>query len=178
MAVSQPIIGKRAVLRCAEERDAEFTLGIRNDPKLTQFIPKVSGTLENQINWIRNQREKSGDYFFIIENRSGKPVGTISYYDVNEEEKVCELGRYISVGNSLENVEAAVLLLDHIFSAGINTIVLNNDEKNEKIIRFWEKFGAKFNEKVSMNGWTAAQYFLIDEEYNIERNKIVKLLKY
>lgn len=41
MAITKPILGKWITLRCAEESDAEFTLAIRNDLKLTKFIPKV-----------------------------------------------------------------------------------------------------------------------------------------
>lgn len=70
MAITKPILGKWITLRCAEESDAEFTLAIRNDLKLTKFIPKVNGDIESQKYWIRKQREKYGDYFFIIENKS------------------------------------------------------------------------------------------------------------
>ena len=64
MAITKPILGKWITLRCAEESDAEFTLAIRNDLKLTKFIPKVNGDIESQKYWIRKQREKYGDYFF------------------------------------------------------------------------------------------------------------------
>ena len=48
MAITKPILGKWITLRCAEESDAEFTLAIRNDLKLTKFIPKVNGDIESQ----------------------------------------------------------------------------------------------------------------------------------
>ena len=136
MAITKPIFGKWITLRCAEESDAEFTLAIRNDLKLTKFIPKVNGDIESQKYWIRKQREKYGDYFFIIENKSHNSVGTISCYDFDYENNICEGGRYISYGDSIENIEAMLLLYDFIFiEQKFSTIVMNVDENNRKVLR-------------------------------------------
>ena len=77
----------------------------------------------------------------------------------------------------MENVEAVLLLLDYLFEeTDINEVTLNNDAQNNRIIKFWEKFGATFNTRISMNGWIAAQYKLTKESYYVKREKILALL--
>ena len=178
MVLQAPLAGERVILRSAEERDAEFTRMIRRDPQLTKYIPVINGTLEDQIAWLRRQREKEDDYFFVVEERGGKSIGTISCYDIDEQAAICEIGRYISYGNALENVEAALLLLDFVFnSIHMKSVIMNCDERNQAIINFWIRMGAVFAEKISMGAWTAAQYRLTAEGYEKRRPGIMKLIK-
>ena len=178
MALREPMTGVRVTLRCAEEGDAEFTRMIRRDPQLTKYIPVIQGTLEDQICWLRKQREKKDDYFFVIEEHSGKSIGTVSCYDIDTESAVCEVGRYISYGNSMENVEAVLLLLDFVFGdLRMKSVILNNDERNHGIIGFWKKMGASFTESIPMGSWTAAQYRLTAEAYEMKRPGVMRLIK-
>ena len=175
MAVTPPLCGKHIRLVCASESDAEFTMKIREDPDLTRFIPALHNTLENQKKWIEAQRTKENDVFYVIKGSSMESKGPISCYGF--EDLHCVLGRYISYGNALENVEAAVLLLDYLFgSRDIEYVVLTPDEKNEAIISFWKKFGAVFSERIQRDGWTEAQYHLHKADYLERRKKIVRLI--
>ena len=177
MAKIDPIEGKWIILRCAEEKDAEFTLNIRNDEVLTKYIPKVDSTLENQRLWIKKTLDKENECFFVYENKKGELKGTISYYDVDYENNVCELGRYISYGNAIENVEAAILLLDYLFNnLHMEKIILTPDERNKNIISFWKKFGAEFDESINMGNWSIAQYVLTIYNYNQRYKKIKSLI--
>ncbi len=176
MAIMEPLIGKWVKLRCANESDAQFTLDIRNDKKLNSFIPAINGTVEKQTDWIENQKKVKFDLFCVIESVGGERKGTISCYDFNQEKKACELGRFISYGNALENVEAAILLLDHVFKSGVDTVVLNIDENNRKVVNFWHRFGAEFDEKIQMNNWISERYLLYYKIYSKYRSKIVALL--
>lgn len=177
MAIIEPIAGKRINLRCAEASDAEFTLSIRNDPELTRFIPRVNSDYETQKKWIVSQQDASDSCFLVYERKNHECIGTISYYDFDTLAKKCEIGRYISYGTAMENVEAVLLLLDYLFEeTDINEVTLNNDAQNNRIIKFWEKFGATFNTRISMNGWIAAQYKLTKESYYVKREKILALL--
>lgn len=179
MAVTSPLIGKHVSLICANEDDAEFTLALRNDPDLTRYIPKVTNTLEQQRSWIKNQRDKNDDMFFVMQNSKGKKVGTLSFYNIDKGNRRCELGRYVSYGNALENVEAIVLLLDYLFSKNqIESIILNIDKENKKVISLWEKFGATHHSFRDMGNWTATQYHLNSTEYYKNRTKITQLLRW
>lgn len=177
MAVTEPLTGKWATLRCADESDARFTLDIRNDLKLNRFIPTVSSTIDNQILWIQKQRTRDFDCFYVIESADGQRRGTISFYDFDEKNSACELGRYISYGNAMENVDAAVLILDYIFDKlKLKTVVLNIDENNSKVIKFWQRFGAELSEVVPMEGWVSDRYLLTAEKYGGHRSRIAALL--
>lgn len=107
--------GKYVNLRSVEERDAEFTLSLRQDPILTKYLPKLDITLEQQKNWIRKQRIKEGDYYFLVEKKDGERIGVLGVYDV--EENHAETGRIAIVGTAFESIEAQ--LLSFVFSFDI-----------------------------------------------------------
>ena len=84
MFVDKPLVGETVELRACDARDAEFTLSLRNDPRMAGFIPPLDISIDEQKKWIRMQREKAGDYFFIIwDKKLGKRIGTISVYDID-----------------------------------------------------------------------------------------------
>lgn len=177
MAITESIAGKFINLRCVEEKDAEFTLEIRKNSELTQFIPKIEGDIESQKKWINKQRVKTGDYFFIIENKQHESVGTISCYDFDYANSICEGGRYISGGNSVENIEAMVLLYDFIFiEKNISKVIINVDENNKKVLSMHKKFGAKYQKTVSVNNWVSRQHFLLKPDYFERKDKILSIL--
>ena len=96
--------GRYVDLRSVDENDAEFTLKIRQDPEFTKFLPKIENTLEQQKNWIRYQRNKEGDYFFVVQNKAGERIGTIGLFDVTDVQ--CEGGRVAVGGSALAILEA------------------------------------------------------------------------
>ena len=166
MAITEPLIGKYVNLRCVEVSDAKFTLEIRNDPALTKYIPKVNGTITTQEAWIAKQRLSNDDYFFIIENKYGEPIGTIGCYDINFKDSTCETGRYVSIGDAVSNIEALVLLHDFVFiNKTLKYTNINVDENNRKIIRLNQKIGAEFYEKVDMKGWLSLKGIITKNNY-------------
>lgn len=179
MSITEPLVGKFVNLRCVELSDAKFTLEIRNNPELTDFIPKVDGTIETQEQWIAKQRLKNDDYFFVIENKNGKAIGTIGCYDIDTENACCENGRYISVGDAVSNIEALVLLYDFVFDEKkLKYVNINVDERNGKIISLNKKIGAVFCEKVDMKGWISLKGRITKESYFNKRVDIVQMLNF
>lgn len=178
MAITNTIHGNFVDLRCADIDDAEFTLQIRNDPKLTQFIPKISNTVENQKLWLSKQRQKDGDYFFIICDKYAKPLGTISCYDINFSDSTCEAGRYLSYGDPVQNIESMILLYDFIFNfLNLKTVIMEVDIRNKKVINIHKKFGVVYQETLEMNGWTGKKFDLYREVYKQRRPEIVALFE-
>lgn len=180
MAFCETLIGKYVDLVTANVGDAKFTLDIRNNPNLTRFIPIIQGTIENQKNWISKQIDKPFDVFFVIKKHNNQEcIGTLSFYDYEQENNSCEIGRYISHGNAFENIEAVLLLLDKLFiTDGLSRIMLNIHEDNQPVISLWTRFGAVFNSKEDMGNWYSAQYFLYKEAYLEYRGTVAKLLRY
>ena len=179
MAVCEPLRGKYIDLLCAETSDAEFTLNIRNDSELTKYIPSIKTSISNQIMWINEQRNRAFDVFFVIKKKDGIPLGTISYYDFNSDNKSCEIGRYISHGNAFENIEAVLLMLDYLFCEyDLAWILLNIHQNNMPVISLWKRFGALFECEVQKDGWKSVQYHLTQRDYKTNRAMVLKLLRY
>ena len=102
------IRGDLVELKAATVEDAEFTLSIRQDPAITKYLPKLDITIEDQRKWILRQREKEGDYFFVIWNKAGKRIGTWGIYDIKG--KTGEGGRLASYGDAFQKIESGMLI--------------------------------------------------------------------
>lgn len=112
MFFKNEIEGKYINLRCVTVEDADFIVDIRNDKNKNKFVHAVSKDVEKQREWIKEQIERSGDYYFIFSNKAGAAKGLCSIYDINMENQTAEFGRWISWGNALENVESVILAFD------------------------------------------------------------------
>ena len=79
------IFNKDAIqLRLVSIDDAPFILKLRLDTKYNQFLTKVNGDLESQIEWIKNYKKEENlgaQYYFIIERNDRTPCGTVRLYD-------------------------------------------------------------------------------------------------
>lgn len=135
--------GKYVDLRSCTEEDAEFTREIRKDPEIVKFLPAIDNTLEQQKTWIRHQREKEGDYFFVVWDKEGNRLGTISIYDVNG--KHAESGRLaIKSKNPFQALEAQILSFRFAFGElGLECIDGFIFADNDRAIRFNQQFGGR-----------------------------------
>ena len=135
--------GRYVDLRSVEEGDAEFTLEIRQDPEFTRFLPRIENTLEQQKNWIQHQRNKEGDYFFVVQNKAGERIGTIGLFDVTDTQ--CEGGRLSIRGNPLESIEAQFLSFQFAFEKlHLQEVINYIYMENERALRFSMLFGGVF----------------------------------
>ena len=147
------IEGKYVDLRSCTEDDAEFTRDIRRDPEFSKFFPVLDNTVEQQKTWIKHQREKKGDYFFVVWNKAGERIGTISIYDVEGE--YAESGRLaIKSNNPFDAIEAQILSFRFAFGVlGLNCINGYIFADNERAIRFNKQFaGKQYPPTVDENG--------------------------
>lgn len=145
MAVTEPIIGRYVDLRSCTEDDAEFTRAIRRDPQFANCFPALDNTLDEQIAWIKKQREKSGDYFFVVWDKEGNRLGTISIYNVEGDHG--ESGRLAIKGNSLQVVEAQILSdnfgYEKLGLKHINAFIFAD---NERAIRYAKQFNSHLSD--------------------------------
>lgn len=105
--------GRFVNLRPVTKEDAEFILGIRNNPEISKYLPSLNVTVDQQQSWIDKQRNDINSYYFIIEDKTKMRIGTISVYNIIENH--AEVGRFCSFGNSIQNSEAALMLDNFIF---------------------------------------------------------------
>lgn len=169
--------GKFVELKAATVDDAEFTLSIRQDPEMTKYLPPLNITLEQQRNWINNQRNKEGDYFFVVWSlKTGKRIGTISIYDINNG--IGEGGRLALYGEVHEKVEAGILISNFEFN------ILKLDRVTAWVYydnlpaKQWNKqFGAVFSEPyVHSDGLKICDVIIEPKNAEIATAKLRKIL--
>ena len=145
--------GKYVDLKSCTEDDAEFTRAIRKDPEFIKFLPKIDNTIEEQKAWIRHQREKDGDYFFVVWDKEGNRIGTISIYDVHGDH--AESGRLAIKGdNPFQGIEAQILAFRFAYGVlKLECIYAYIFADNERAIRFNKQFGGRhYSSKKDENG--------------------------
>ena len=176
MVYNKIIEGKYVNLRSVEEKDAAFTLSLRQDPQLTKYLPKLEITLEQQINWIKKQRTTEGDYYFVIENKEGKSIGVIGVYDVTE--KCAETGRIAVVGSSFESIDAQLLSFDFAFDIlkleyTVNYVMADNVHA----LRFSQMFGSESSDPYTdEKGNVRIDGKITKDSYQKSRIKLARML--
>lgn len=130
------IKGKFVSLKSIDIKDAQFIYNLRKKKNISLFLHKPPKSINFQKKWIQNnlKNKKSLD-FIILRKLNKKRIGTICFDNIRNN--TAEWGRWISLGNIIENIESVILLL----SFGFNNLKLNKiysltNIKNKKVINF------------------------------------------
>lgn len=151
MVYGNTIVGKFINLYSVSEEDAEFTLKVRQDMRLTRYLPQLNISLDAQKEWIRSQRRKEGDYFFVAKDHFDNYIGTVGIYDIKGS--TGEGGRLTSIGNALQSVEIQYLIFRFDFEKlGLKEVTTIVYAENESALKLSEKFGVKFDMPVEEGG--------------------------
>lgn len=148
MYIEKKLIGETVALKSVEMDDAEFILNIRNNEKISKFLPKLKISLEDQKKWINKQRSDRDSYYFIVEDiQNEKKLGTISVYDIVGNHG--ETGRFCSIGNFIQNTEAIVLLYDFVFyDLLLDYVTIWVYKENKPVIAMNTQIGFEWTEQV------------------------------
>ena len=139
------IEGKHIILRLVEESDAQFILDLRTKEK-AKYLSKTDNNLDNQINWIKNykNREKDGkEFYFVIENKENEKIGLLRAYNI--EDNSATSGSWIMLdGVKTEaTLEGVLLLYEFILEyLGKEKIFFDVRKDNKKVWRFHKSYGA------------------------------------
>lgn len=143
MVYENPLLGKTISLSPVNLCDAEFILSLRMDPHFSKYLHPIDGKLESQKEWIKAQRLRVNDYYFLIRNISNSPVGTISLYNICGDQG--EFGRWISPFNPLYALESVLIIHDFGFNTlGLNSIYSATNTLNRSAINLNSSFGAMY----------------------------------
>lgn len=130
-------------LRPVTLEDAAFMVELRTDPKLGAYLNPTSPRVEDQESWLRGYFERAGDLYFIIERlTSGRPEGCVALYDIDEEKRCAEWGRWIQRPGSMAATECAL----HIYRAafdevGLTMVYCRTVAENEPVVSFHTSCG-------------------------------------
>ena len=181
MAVYQKVlIGKTIKMRAMEEYDAKITFEMRTDPEKSKFLNSPPESVEDQRKYIQKQRNSIDDYYFIIENLEGKPIGMKAFSKYCPEKKTVESGRFIGFGSQLQHIEALLLGFDFAFEVlGVEKVLMTVIEHNTSMHSLQLRLGAKETERVFMPsfGCDSIHSELTQDDYLRARERAEELIK-
>lgn len=164
-------------LKPVSEEDASFIIKARlEDISRNRFIHKISSSIEEQIQWIRDYKKRSNEYYFVVVNNiSSEPEGLISLYNISNDQ--AEWGRWVILKNSFAAVESVALIFKFAFDKlklkkvysltikdNVSTVSLHDSlkEKKEGILKnYFELYSRTYD---------AVKHY-VDSEYYYEFEK-------
>lgn len=137
-------------LRAVTLNDVESFKAAANDKDIWRFLPKELLTEEAVCAFLENglrQYAAGTDYMFaIIDNRTGKIVGSTSLMDISHDHKRLEIGwtwHHPSVWGTAVNTNCKYLLLQFCFEQwGMHRVQIKTDHENIQSQRAIERLGA------------------------------------
>lgn len=176
MIVEKALEGRFVDLVSASADDAKFILGLRNDATISKYLPKLNITVDQQIKWIEAQRDNLSSYYFVMKTKASESIGTFGVYDILDSH--AETGRFASIGDSMQNVEAMVLLFDFVFhTLRLDYITCWVYSDNKSVLSLNTKFGYEWYEAISEDGKPCVRGILTSARYENAVSNIRELLR-
>ena len=138
------INGKFIYLKRINIKDANFIYKLRRKKSIGLYLHKPPISINFQKRWIlKNLQDKKVLDFVIYRKKNSKKLGTIAFDKITRLN--AEWGRWISQGNIIENIEAAIVLLDYGFNIiGLKNIYSLTNKDNNKVVNFHKNTTAKY----------------------------------
>lgn len=178
MVYQKTIEGLTINMRSVVPEDAEVTYAMRMDKEKVRYMHQISGTVEDQRNYIINQNQKAGDYLFLVTDKEGNPIGMRGIYDVTDD--TAESGRTIGYGDAFQNMEALILGFDFAFEIlGVKSILMDAAASNSSVRGIQKQIGAiEYDRKfLSDLGYEYVYSRLEKADYYAKRGSIYKMIE-
>lgn len=167
------ITAKTLVFRNATPADAAFILSLRTDSRKAMHLSHTSPELDQQIAWLEAYADKTGQAYFIIENRMGEPLGSVRLYDP-QDDSFC-WGSWILKDGAPQSaaIESALIIYAYAIDyLGFKQAHFDVRKGNESVWRFHERFGAVRVAETEMD----YQYQIGQNEISTARQRYKKYL--
>lgn len=141
--IQEALVGKYVTLREVRVEDADFILQLRCDEKKSQFLHKTEYDLPKQEAYIKRYFELSDEWYFIAEDKTGKPIGTYRIYDV-QGDSFC-IGSWLMIDGvtAEQSFETDYLVRMYGFNVlAFNKIHFDVRKGNKKVWRYHMSLGA------------------------------------
>ena len=145
--LESPIVGHAFQIRSVAPGDASLVIDLRADGTgRSRYLNPIDPSAESQINWIAAQRNRPGDFYFVVENlQTGVRDGLIGLYDISEGR--AEWGRWIIREGSLATLESVLLIGRLAFNTfGLDEVYCRTKSKNTAVVNFHDSLGARRRE--------------------------------
>ncbi len=164
--------GKYVNLREITLNDAAFVVALRCSPK-AKYLNPTKNDVSLQQRYIANYFHKKDEWYFIVEDKVGKALGTIRIYNVCGTR--FEAGSWLmsNEANIAQSLEGEYLLKNyayHILGFHVNHFEVR--KANKKVIQFHKAYGARIVRECEMD------YFfeLTKDEFDYNKHKILEII--
>lgn len=127
------------VIRLIEEEDAEFIVGLRNNPKLNRHLNSTSLKVEDQIKWILEYkiREENLEEFYFIILENGFKRGLYRLYKINNVSFTIGSWLFDSCDNRNLPIMVDLKMADlGFYNLHKNVMLYDVRRGNKKVIRY------------------------------------------
>ncbi|TFW10294.1 N-acetyltransferase [Oxalobacteraceae bacterium OM1] len=140
----QRIVGRTIDLRDVTASDASFVFSLRRDPLRRTYLSETPDDLHAQLIWIERYRAERRQFYFIIEDKRGAPLGTIRVYDL-QPDSFCWGSWILRPGAPPKAaLESALLVYEFGFrELGLKRSHFDVRKENRRVVEFHKRFGAK-----------------------------------
>jgi RimJ/RimL family protein N-acetyltransferase len=137
-------IGRSVFLREISLADAAFVLALRTDGRKSRHLSPTRADLGAQEEYIQRYLRKSDEYYFVVSDFAGRPVGTVRIYDLKRD-SFCWGSWIISEGAPRNAaIESALLIYDFaFFSLHFPKAHFDVRKANDEVLAFHRRFGSK-----------------------------------
>ncbi|MFD0858598.1 GNAT family N-acetyltransferase [Roseovarius aquimarinus] len=83
------VTGPNLRLRLITPDDASYVYALRKDPRYSQHLSPVTGTVEDQRLWIegyKTQEAECRQFYYVIERHDGTRCGLVRLYDIEKDQ--------------------------------------------------------------------------------------------
>ena len=139
------IKGNFVYLKSLSIKDSYFIYNLRKKKKISKYLHSPPNSVYDQIKWIKNNIKKKDTLdFVIISKENNKRIGTIGFDKIKKTN--AEWGRWISLGTTIQNIEATIILLKYGFERlKLKDIYSLTNINNRKVVNYHKNTTAKYN---------------------------------
>jgi RimJ/RimL family protein N-acetyltransferase len=138
------VVGHAFALRPVDLTDAPLIVALRADTERARHLHPVELDIAAQEEYLSDYFQREGDYYFVIVRRAARDdaEGLIGIYDVDDERRRAEWGRWITHRTSLAAVESAWLIYRVAFERlGLREVYCHTLEGNTAALSFHDRCG-------------------------------------
>lgn len=138
------IFGKNVNVRDVEIDDADFILSLRCDDKKSKYLHKTEYNIQKQQDYIKHYKTLDNEWYFIIEDKNCKPIGTYRIYDLRKDSFCIGSWLMVETATPEQVIEGEYLVKMFAFEkTGFDKFHFDVRKENKKVIRFHKMLGAK-----------------------------------
>ena len=133
------IINENLSYRLVEEKDAQFILDLRTNPKKKKYLTPTKNDFKLQIEWIEKYkiREKNNLEFYFIFFEKNVPVGTYRMYKINKYSFTVGSWLFTSTFDKTTPIMAEIEICDYGFLKLNKEVLLFETKKaNKKVLNY------------------------------------------